>query len=84
MDEAWELLNRDPPLVWRIQIDGETEEQNLRESLSFRVCHRSSSIDDTDVHCQHQYGVYTLFSLSCSVLILIFVIFTAMRKLGIV
>jgi hypothetical protein len=31
MDEAWELLNRDPPLVWVIKIKDTPEEKEQRK-----------------------------------------------------
>jgi hypothetical protein len=35
MDEAWELLNRDPPLVWVIKIKDTPEERAQRTSTPF-------------------------------------------------
>jgi hypothetical protein len=32
MDEVWELLNRDPPLVWIIKIKELSEERDARVS----------------------------------------------------
>lgn len=40
MDEAWDLLNRDPPLVWVIKIKELPEERDQRE-LTFAFVFRS-------------------------------------------
>jgi hypothetical protein len=46
MDEAWELLNRDPPLVWRIKIKELPEERIARTSWSL-VYHITIAVADS-------------------------------------
>jgi len=51
MDEAWELLNRDPPLVWVIKIKGLSKERDVRISKEqeLRMSHLSSPPDELTV-----------------------------------
>jgi hypothetical protein len=44
MDEAWELLNRDPPLVWVIKIKELPEERDARVSPLSCCCIRAECI----------------------------------------
>lgn len=46
LDEIWELLSRDPPLVWVVTIRELPEEREKREFLHFLYSNKSSLGDD--------------------------------------
>jgi hypothetical protein len=52
MDEAWELLNRDPPLVWIIKIKELPKERDLRisEERNARMSHLSRTPDELIIY----------------------------------
>jgi hypothetical protein len=60
MEDAWELLNRDPPLVWVIKIRELPEERHERKSTYTSYTKSRYSIDSTGIQQSHHHNTRVL------------------------